>query len=434
MNKTFEKALDALARFANTKVMRALKDGFVLTMPATLIGSISLLLWYFPIDGYESFMTGIFGESWSVWLGQISANTMDILAIIVAIGIAYSYAVNEKLDGISAGIISLIAFLTVSPSQVSTDSGDVVGGVIARGWIGGNGIITAILMGLFTGFVYTFLMKRNIRIKMPAGVPEGVSNAFSALIPGLVIIISSGIFYQICYVIADKSLTEIIFSIIQVPLQGLTDSFAAGLIIVTLMGILFWAGIHGPNIVMGVMAPILTANSLDNQAIIDAGQSLTLENGAKIMTPQVIDLFVKFGGTGLTLGLIFSALIVAKSKQLKQISRLSLVPGLFNINEPIIFGLPIVYNPIMLVPFIITPIIGLIITYGAIAIGFMSPFSAIQVPWTTPPIISGFLAAGWQGAVVQILIIIISIAVYYPFVARQDKISLEQELAAENQE
>ena len=186
----FEKALDALARFANTKVMRALKDGFVLTMPATLIGSIALLIQFFPVNGYEEFMVSVFGESWTIWLSQISSNTMDILAIIVAVGIAYSYATNEKQDGISAGVISLIAFLTVSPSSVTSESGDIVGSVIARGWTGGNGIIAAILMGLFTSVVYTFLMKKNVRIKMPEGVPDGVSNAFSALIPGFLIIVS----------------------------------------------------------------------------------------------------------------------------------------------------------------------------------------------------------------------------------------------------
>ncbi|MDN6672468.1 MAG: PTS sugar transporter subunit IIC [Staphylococcus equorum] len=427
MKDYFDKFLNTLTKFANTKVMSALKDGFVLTMPATLIGSLALLIWFFPIAGYDTFMANLFGEAWTVGVAQIAANTMDILALIVAVGIAYSYADNEKLDGISAGIISLISFLIVTPSTVTNEAGEAVGNVIARGWIGGNGIIAAILMGLFTGIVYTFFMKRDIRIKMPEGVPEGVSNAFSALIPAFVIIVSAGALYQLSMGFADQSLTEVIFNIIQVPLQGLSDSFGAGLIIVTLMGILFWAGIHGPNIVMGVMAPILTANSLDNQAIIDAGQSLTIDNGAKIMTPQMIDLFVKFGGTGLTLGLIFASLLFARSKQMKQISRLSLLPGIFNINEPMIFGLPIVYNPIMLVPFILTPIIALIITYGAIAIGFMTPFSGIQVPWTTPPIISGFLAVGWQGAIIQILIIIISVAIYYPFVMKQDKINLEQE-------
>lgn len=430
MNQFFEKVLDGLASFANTKVMRALKDGFVLTMPATLIGSIVLLIGNFPIKGYGDFMANIFGSNWNVWINQVSGNTMDILAIIVAIGLAYSFAVNEKQDGISCGIISLIAFLVVSPSSLISESGDVVGGVLVRGWTGGNGIIAAIIMGIFTGYVYSFFMKRDIRIKMPAGVPEGVSNAFSALIPGFVIVISAAILYQIAFVTAGKSVTEVIFSVIQVPLQGLTDSFGAGLIIASLMGILFWAGLHGPNIVMGVMAPILTANALDNQAIIDAGQALTIGNGAKVMTPQFIDLFVKFGGTGLTLGLIIASLVAAKSKQMREISKLSLVPGIFNINEPIIFGLPIVYNPIMLVPFIVTPIIALIITYVSITSGFLAPFSAVQVPWTTPPVISGALVGGWQGAVVQIIITVISAAMYYPFVLRQDKVSLQQEQVA----
>lgn len=430
MNQIFEKALDWLTRFANTKVMRALKDGFVLTMPATLIGSIVLLIGNFPINGYGDFMTEVFGSNWNVWINQVSANTMDILALIVAIGIAYSYAVNEKHDGISAGIISLIAFLVVSPSSIVSEAGDVVSGVIVRGWTGGNGIITAIIMGILTGYLYSFFLNRNIRIKMPAGVPEGVTNAFSALIPGFVIVIVAAVLYQICILLGEGSLTEVIFSLIQVPLQGLTDSFGAGLIIVTVMGVLFWAGLHGPNIVMGVMAPILTANSLDNQAIIDSGQKLTLDNGAAIMTPQLIDLFIKFSGTGITLGLIIASLISAKSKQMREMSKLSLVPGLFNINEPMIFGLPIVYNPIMLVPFILTPIISLIITYASIAIGFLAPFSAVQVPWTTPPIISGFLVGGWQGATVQIVIITISVVMYYPFVLRQDKVSLEQEKTA----
>lgn len=427
MKNFLEKALDYLTRFANTKVMKALKDGFVLTMPATLIGSIVLLIGNFPINNYGEFMSGIFGDNWNMWINQVSANTMDILAIIVAIGIAYSFAVNEKQDGISCGIISLIAYLVVSPSSLILESGEDVSGVIVRGWTGGNGIIAAIIMGIFTGYVYTYFLKKNIRIKMPSGVPNGVSNAFSALIPGFVVVIIAAVLYQICMLSGGQSLTEVIFSVIQVPLQGLTDSFGAGLIIVGLMGILFWAGIHGPNIIMGVMSPLLTANSLDNQAIVDSGMSLTIDNGAKIMTPQMIDIFIKFGGTGLTLGLIIASLMAARSKQLKEISKLSLVPGIFNINEPMIFGLPIVYNPIMLIPFIFTPIIALIITYGAVAIGFMAPFSAVQVPWTTPPIISGFLVGGWQGALIQIIIIVISVAMYYPFMLKQDQLNLQQE-------
>jgi len=251
VNKMFDKFLMGLTRVANTKLLTALKDGFVLTMPATLIGSIFLLLANLPFNNYGEFMADKFGPNWNLWLNQVSDSTMGILAIIAAIGIAYSYAKNEKLDGISAGILSLIAFLVVTASSVTTETNEVVGGVIPRGWVGGNGIISAIIVGLVSGAIYSFFMKRDIRIKMPDGVPDGVSNAFSALIPGFVIVFLAAVTYQISMVLGGKSLTEVIFSVLQVPMQGLTDSLGAGIIIVLLMGILFWAGIHGPNIVMG---------------------------------------------------------------------------------------------------------------------------------------------------------------------------------------
>lgn len=430
MNEKFDKFLNGFMRVANTKPLLALKDGFVLTMPATLIGSIFLLLANLPIPNYEAFMEGTFGANWNLALNQVSGASFDILAILSVVGIAYSYAKNDGKDGISTGFIALIAFLTVSPSSIISEAGDEIGGVIPRDWTGAQGVIAAIIVGLITGYIYCLFMEKDIRIKMPEGVPTGVTNAFSALIPGLVIVTLAAVVYQISMTVAGQSMTEIIFNTVQVPLQGLSDSWGAGVVVVVLMSLLFWAGLHGPNIVMGVMNPIFTANALDNTTLYESGTELTTANGAKIMTPQVIDLFVKFGGTGLTLGLLVSALLVAKSKQMKQISGLALVPGLFNINEPVIFGLPIVFNPIMLVPFIVAPLVSLIITYGAIAIGFMTPFINVQIPWTTPVLISGFLVGGWQGIVVQLLIFVASVAIYYPFVRKQDQVWYEEETAA----
>ena len=196
-----------------------------------------------------------------------------------------------------------------------------------------------------------------------------MANAFTTLIPGFVIILLSMIVYQICMALAGLSLTELIFELFQVPMQNLSDTLAGGIVIVLLISLLFWAGLHGPNIVMGVMAPILTANALANQALVDSGTALAVENGAKIMTPQVIDNFVKFGGTGITLGLLLAALMTARSGQMREISKLYVIPGFFNINEPVIFGLPIVFNPIMLIPFLVVPLAALLITYGATAIG-----------------------------------------------------------------
>lgn len=164
------------------------------------------------------------------------------------------------------------------------------------------------------------------------------------------------------------------------------------------------------------------------------GMQLAGNPDAKIITCQINDVFIKSGGCGLTFGLLIASWLSAKSSQMKSITKLATVPGIFNINEPVIFGLPIVFNPYLLVPFVLVPLLALIITYASIAFGFMNPFSAVQVPWTTPPIIAGLLLNGWQGAVVQIVIIAMSTAVYFPFVRAQDRSMLkeEQESAAKD--
>ena len=395
-----QKTLDVFVKFASTKAITALKDGFVLSMPITLVGSIFLLIANLPITGYTDFMARIFGSDWNLGLNQINNSTFNVLAMVIAVGIGYSYARNEKMDGISCGILTLVSFLIVSPSTltVTSDTIKALGGdtatisnVLPNTWMGGNGIISAIIMGLIGSWVYTTCIKKNLRIKMPDAVPEGVSNAFSAMIPGFFIMCYSAIIYQVCQVFGGVSLTELIFKIIQTPMQG------------------------------------LTANSLVNQNLMDQGIKATQANGGHYLVPQLIDCFCKFGGVGLTLGFIVAALLVAKSAQVRELSKLSLVPGIFNVNEPMIFGLPIVYNPIMLIPFICAPLVAVILTYGAMVIGFLPAFGAMQVPWTTPPIISGFLLGGWQGVVIQVLIFAASIAIWFPFVKMQDKICLKQE-------
>lgn len=425
MKEFFEKFLSAMVKISSTKALTALKDGFVLTMPITLIGSLFLLVANLPITGYADFMASTFGETWNIGLNQVAGATFDILAIVSVVGIAYAYARNDGEDGISSAIIALVSFLIVTASSTVTTGGEVVSAIIPKSWTGGQGVISAIIVGLITGFVFTFFLKKKITIKMPDGVPDGVANAFTALIPGFVIILGAMIIFQI-FSSFDTTLTQFIFEALQVPMQNLSDTFLGGLIIVLLISLLFWAGLHGPNIVMGVMAPILTANALANSELAAKGLN-TVAEGAHIVTPQVIDNFVKFGGTGITLGLLIAAVLSAKSKQLKNISKLSLVPGIFNINEPVIYGLPIVYNPLMLIPFIIVPVIAYILTYVATATGIIVPFVGVQVPWTMPPVISGFILSGFSGAVLQIIILALAVIIYYPFMKMQDKQFIENE-------
>ena len=427
IEEIFEKVMPYFMKFASSKPISAIKDGFILTMPATIIGSIFLLIGNFPINGWSDKMASIFGANWQTPLNQVSGATFDILALIAVFGIAYAYTRNEGHEAVPAGILGIISFLIVTNAFVVTEAGEVVGGVIPKAWTGGQGMICAIIIGLLVGFIYSLFLNKDIRIKMPESVPTGVSNAFTALIPGVVIGTGSMIIYVVCDAVKGISMTEIIYEILQIPMQSLSDSLIGIILIMFFISLLWWCGIHGPNVVMAIMSPILTANALDNQSIIDAGQALVAGDNAKIVTVQMVDIFGKFGGAGITLGFVIAGIIIAKSKLMKSISKLSLIPGVFNINEPVIFGLPIVFNPLMLIPFIIVPVLAVIMTYASIALGFIQPFTATQVPWTTPPIISGFLLSGWQGAVLQIAILAVAIVVYLPFMKMLDKEALKQE-------
>ncbi|WP_019243331.1 MULTISPECIES: PTS sugar transporter subunit IIC [Bacillus] len=430
LEKLFEKMMPAFMKFSNAKSVVALKDGFVLTMPLTLIGSIFLLLSNLPIKNWNGIMANIFGEDWMTPLNQVTGATFDIIALIAVFGIAYSYVKASNIEAVPAGIIGIISFLIVSNSFVVSSTGEVVRGVIPKAWTGGQGMITSILVGLAVGAIYTWFIQKNIRIKMPESVPDGVSNAFSALIPGFAIMLLSMLVYIFADMIQGISMTEIIYKVLQIPMQNLSDTLPGIIIIMALISIFWWFGLHGPNIVMGIMAPILTSNALANQAVLDAGQALEVGENAKIVTAQFVDIYAKFGGAGITLGLIVAALLVARSQQVSQLSKMSLVPGIFNINEPIIFGLPIIFNPLMIVPFVLVPVLATLMTYFSIVLGFIQPFVAVQVPWTTPPIISGFLLSGWQGAVLQIAILAMAIVVYYPFVKMLDKVAMDQEKAS----
>ncbi|MBT1173378.1 PTS sugar transporter subunit IIC [Bifidobacterium sp. MA2] len=441
MKEHFQAAGDAMmkgfARFSTFKIVVALKDAFILTLPVTLLGSIFLLVANIPINGYSDFMSKYLTENWAIGLNQAYSATFNVLAIVVAVGVGYSYVHNEKLDGISGAILAMVSFFCVSPSSFGIDHSTVdalpkgssaeVANVIPLTWVGGNGIISAVICGLFSAWVFTKCIKKNVRIKMPDSVPEGVSNAFSALIPGFIVLCASALAYQLCEIFGGVSLTEMIFKVIQSPLQGLTDNLAGAIIFAILPPLMFWCGIHGPNVMQGILLPLATANSLANQQLIDSGVALTRDNGAHIITPQLYDLFNKFGGCGLTLGLLIAVFIVGRSQQLREVSKMSFVPGLFNINEPVIFGLPICFNPYFLAPFILAPLAAIVVMYFVQITGFIAPFGAVQVPWTTPPIISGFIVAGWKGSLLQILITAMSTLIYLPFVKMQDRIYVKEE-------
>lgn len=422
-----EKIIPKIMAFINTKAIQALKDGMVYSMPLLIVGSIFLILANFPIKAVSDALAA---AGITDVLNQAYGATFNISALIAAIGIAYNYVKLEGQEPLSGGIVSLAVFLLLQPSSTVSAGGDVVSNIINKDWTAGKGMIGAILIGWISGFVYSWFLKKNIRIKMPAGVPGGVANAFSALIPAGAIVLGATILHGICSLGMHTTVMELIYDIIQTPLQGMTDSLG-GAILMCFTGPFLWMfGVHGSTIVGGIMSGLLQANSLANQAILDKGMELTVANGGHIVTQQFYDQFINVTGAGLTIGIVIYMVAFAKSQQLKTLGRLEAVPALFNINEPLLFGIPVVMNPMLAVPFIAMPVISCLIQYFALATGLCPLYSAIQVPWTCPPIISGFLIGGWRSALLQIIIFIVSFFVYLPFIRNVDKQNLKMEAEA----
>ncbi len=423
----YDRFSECISDFAQLKSVVALRDGFIMTTPFTIAGSLFLLIANLPIPGYTEFMASVFGADWTAPFYAVSGATFSILAFIVVMGVTYRYVAMEGCNANMAAILALSTFIVLMPPSVAGDGGVMVGNVIPKNWVGGNGVITAVFVAFFTGYVYVYCEKHRLKLRMPESVPGSVARAFEALVPAVLLFTVAAAAFGICHYVGATTVPELIFKVIQTPLQGLSDSIGGGSVIVGLQSVLFWAGIHGPNVVGGVANPLLYANSLDNQQILDAGGQLIGNPAAHIFTAQVNDVFVKSGGCGATFGFILASLLVARSTQMKSLTRIALVPGIFNINEPIIFGLPIVFNPYLLIPFTLVPLSSLFVTYFAISTGFMAPMGAMQVPWTTPPIIAGFLLDGWQGAVVQMVNLVLATIIYLPFVKHQDRDLLEEE-------
>ncbi|PAE37884.1 PTS cellobiose transporter subunit IIC [Bacillus sp. 7884-1] len=423
------KIMPVAGRIAAQRHLQALRDGLILTMPLIIVGSLFLILGFIPIPGYADFMAGIFGEAWLSKLLYPVGATFDIMALIAAFGIAYRLAEKYGLDALSAGAISVAAFLLATPYQVSflpegAKEAILVGGAIPTALMGSKGLFVAMLVAMLSTEIYRFVVQRNIVIRMPDGVPPAVSKSFIALIPGFFVIAIIWILRLIIEQTSFASLHNIVGELLGKPLGVLGGSLIGSLVAVLLIQLLWSCGLHGASIVGGVMGPIWLSSMDTNRIAFQDGQNLP-----NIFTQQFFDIFIYVGGSGATLALVIAMLFWAKSQQMKQLGRLAIGPGLFNINEPITFGMPIVMNPLMIVPFILAPLVMVITTYIAMSTGLVAKPAGIAVPWTMPPIIGGYLAAGGKvsGAILQIVNFVICFGIYYPFFKMWDRQKLAEE-------
>ncbi|WP_179395940.1 PTS sugar transporter subunit IIC [Lacticaseibacillus absianus] len=426
LNAFIEKRLMPVAvRLGQFKPLIAIRDGIAMAMPLIIIGSIFLILGSFPITAWTDWVanTAIDGVSIAAIFNKIVNGSFGILGLIGAFGIASSYAEQHNTDGKSAGVIAVAAFFVVTPSIMSGDKAPLEG--MPYGYLGSKGLFIAIIIGLITGGLFQWFINHGIEIKMPDTVPPAVAKSFSALIPGAAVITLFGAVYALFTWTGLGNIHDLLMHIFAKPFGVLSDTLGGTLVSIALVSLFWFVGIHGANVVNSVISPLWLMNTDANRVLFKAGH-LDLEHGGHIISQGFIDNFVYMGGGGATLGLVLAIglLVVMRraSKQLEILAPLTITPGLFNINEPTMFGLPIVLNTTLLIPFIVAPMINAVTTYFAMKTGIVPLATGVLVPWTMPPVLSGFLATNsWTGSLLQLINIVLDVLVYLPFLMSVNK-------------
>jgi PTS system cellobiose-specific IIC component len=414
-------------KLAGQRHLAAIRDGFISFMPFLIIGSIFIIIQDFPAPGWQELQTQLFGEGFNQFIILPKRVTYDLMSLYIVAAISYKLAKSYRIDAFSAAMIGISSFILLTPIT-TTITIDEVEHIVPKvitvgGWYGTNGILVAIITALIATEMFNFFIKKGITIKMPEGVPPAVSRAFAALVPGLIIIVTMLLVRLLFLQTSYQYIHEFIYQIVSVPMQGMIANNLGGAIgTVFAISLLWCIGLNGGTIVNGIMRPFWVPLQEANLAAIEAGKQIP-----NIITEQFFDM-VWIGGAGATLAVVLILIFKAKSKQYRELGKMSLAPGIFNINEPIMFGLPVVLNPVGIIPLILGPIAITIVNYVSMALNIVARPTGVIIPWTTPPVLQGFLITGHiSGAILQIVDILIVALIWWPFISIMDKRKVAEE-------
>lgn len=423
MDKLMDKMQSVLMPLAqklnSNRYLAAIRDAFIAITSILIVGSFFTLFGNLPIKGYSAFMAEHLGKNWQLIFSIPADATINVMTIYVVIVISAEMAKYYKLDRYSASFMGLISFLTLTPMPVIGKSGAIY---LPMNNLGTNGLFLGMICAFASVGILHFTTKHNWQIKMPDSVPSNIATTFSALIP---IAIDLIIFDAIRIIFSFTSFhyaQNFIFGILQKPITALGATLPAVLLAMIIESLLWFFGINGGSIVGNTLMPIYLAMLSENAKALAKGTVLP-----NWMNYETYCVFIKVAGSGTTIGLAILLLFFSKSEQFKSIGKLSIIPNIFTINEPVIFGVPIVLNPIMFIPFVLVPIVLTILTYIVMHLGLVPYCNGVVLPWTTPPILSGFLVSGWQGAIYNAIEIILSMLMYFPFFKMADQEALTKE-------
>lgn len=388
-------SMEVMAPLFDQPHLASIRDGFVALMPLIIIGAVVLIVLQFPCslqEGSECYLgdTPFFTQAAE---GQMSLAdklwvpfniTFGLLSVYVTLSISYALARRRGLDPVMPLIFAFLSFLLMASPQVA-------GGEPAT-YLDNSGLFTAILVSVVTIEVYRFFIQRNLVITMPAGVPPAIANAFAALVPGAVIIFG----WWVIRFLLNIDIAEGLFQVLSKVVPA-ASTYVAVAIAETFHGFLWTMGIHGDLTIGIALEPVWTANLAANAQAVAAGQAPTA------IYTSLFRSYVVPGGSGATLPLAFY-FIRSKAPRLRRVGWLGIWPGIFNINEPITFGAPVIFNPVLAIPFIIITFLNATIAYLAHTLNLVTP-TYIAAPWTLPSPILMFMSTGfdWRASVLVII-------------------------------
>lgn len=449
------------AWFGQNKYLGAIKNAFQNFMPATIAGAVGVLWTNVLVNdnvvqGNAQGLGGIFKPIMvlapiNTVFAAISFCTISCISVGVVMLVAQEIGEANGETGAFPAVLGFIAWGVVTPTahvvtNLASSLTDGTGNAIAIGdvltksgvadlskvgtftgfgadYLGATGLFTALIVGIVALEIYNAFRKMDsLKIKMPEQVPPGVARAFEVLIPTFLTLVVVGLIGWLVQVTTGQYVNDLIKTAIQQPLLNIIgDNIIAVMFMYVLISLFWLVGIHGNNMLSAVKEPIFRPMLYANTAIFTDGKTIALTpeikaHGYYTMNLTMMQMFAEWGGSGVTLGLVIAIFIFSKREDNRAIATISIVPGLFNINETVTFGIPLVLNPILGIPFILAPVVCIFIGGLLINIHFC-PYVVLEVPWTMPPILMGFLATGGSimGAISQIIVIVVATLIYIPF-------------------
>lgn len=415
-----EKLNPYMAKISGNRYMKAIMGGMMAAMPVTFIGSFASIIKNLPIEAYQTFLE-TFGLA--KFLDVPIILSQNLIALIAVFSIGYTVAKSFGKNALSAGLICLVSFLILTPITTEVSEFGVVSYSLSMTWLGSQGLFTAFIVGFLASRLYVYIVDKNWTIKMPDSVPEVVSGAFSSLIPGLLVLSLFTVISALFTLTSYASIHQFIYTMIQKPISGFGSNIVS-LMILSIIAQLLWVfGIHGGMIVLSTIAVALMPLDIANQMAYAAGDPLPNSTGM---------MFFLQATPGVTLPLICLCLFVGKSKRYKVLGKFSVIPGIFGIDEPMIFGTPLVMNFRFFIPFVFQGALCLGATYLLIEAGILPRMNGLAIPTGTPILLGGLIQGGWRMALWQGVTVLLRIPLWYPFFVGADKEAYAQEIASES--